>query len=225
MSKKSDKGTGVSLSPEFGEIVRRLKDKEPELDEIVNRGGAKGMPDKVIEKMDSATKEIRINMRALMIDKGFSEEEALRQALPKDRNRTKKLRRWKEHGLWPISASEQARGSVQRTEPAEVETDNAPETAYSSDSPVNTVKPCIDTEAELLEKIRAMLDTIQPAERPVGATAKGRHSPLKTKLVALRLPVTLNEELKALGGLKSRHIEKALMLYLRAMKGVRNDEG
>ena len=40
MTKKSDKGHGVSFSPEFREIVRRLKDKEPELDEIVSREGS-----------------------------------------------------------------------------------------------------------------------------------------------------------------------------------------
>lgn len=34
MSKKSDKGDGVSFSPELGEVIRRLKRKEPELDEL-----------------------------------------------------------------------------------------------------------------------------------------------------------------------------------------------
>ncbi len=39
MKKKSYKGSGVSLfPPELGEITQRLKDKEPELDEIVQRG-------------------------------------------------------------------------------------------------------------------------------------------------------------------------------------------
>jgi len=39
MSKKSYKGGGTSLfPPEFGEITRRLKRKEPELDELMNRG-------------------------------------------------------------------------------------------------------------------------------------------------------------------------------------------
>ncbi len=37
MTKKSDKGVGVSFSPELGEVIRRLKRKEPELDELVNR--------------------------------------------------------------------------------------------------------------------------------------------------------------------------------------------
>jgi len=41
MSKKSDKRNGVSFSPELREIIGRLKNKEPELDQIVNREGDK----------------------------------------------------------------------------------------------------------------------------------------------------------------------------------------
>jgi len=41
MTKKSDKGCGVSFSPELREVIGRLKNKEPELDQIVNREGDK----------------------------------------------------------------------------------------------------------------------------------------------------------------------------------------
>jgi hypothetical protein len=225
MSKKSDKGSGVSLSPEFGEIVRRLKDKEPELDEIVNRGEPKAaMQNKKVEKMAERSKEDRLKLRAL-VEEGLPENEALGKVFPKDRNRTSKLGRWTAAGLWPVPESELMEASAQEAEPGKVETEGEPKQETGLESSVNIVTQCIDNEAELLEKIRAMLDTIEPAERPVGATAKGRYSPLKTKLVALRLPVTLNDELGALGGLKSRHIEKALMLYLKAMKGVKRNEG
>jgi len=37
MNKKSDRRNGMSFSPELGEAIRRLKRKEPELDELVNR--------------------------------------------------------------------------------------------------------------------------------------------------------------------------------------------
>jgi hypothetical protein len=37
MSRKSDKGDGLSFSPEFREIVGRLKRPEPELEEMVDR--------------------------------------------------------------------------------------------------------------------------------------------------------------------------------------------
>lgn len=39
MKKKSDKGSGVSFSPELGEVIRRLKRKEPELEEIIDQNG------------------------------------------------------------------------------------------------------------------------------------------------------------------------------------------
>jgi hypothetical protein len=37
MKKKSDKGSGVSLSRDLREVISGLKDREPELDEILNR--------------------------------------------------------------------------------------------------------------------------------------------------------------------------------------------
>ena len=37
--KKSNKPSGVSLSPEFKEVIKRLKDKKPELDAIIEKNG------------------------------------------------------------------------------------------------------------------------------------------------------------------------------------------
>jgi hypothetical protein len=39
MSKKSDKGFGVSFSPELQEVIRRIKRKESELEEIIDHEG------------------------------------------------------------------------------------------------------------------------------------------------------------------------------------------
>jgi hypothetical protein len=74
------------------------------------------------------------------------------------------------------------------------------------------------TEKELLTRIRHLLDKIEPEERVPGATAKGRKSPLKTTVIAVRIPITLDKALQALGRPKSRHIERAIMLYVKAMK-------
>ena len=63
-----------------------------------------------------------------------------------------------------------------------------------------------------------MLDDIQVAVRPVGVTAKGRPTTFPTKMVAARFPTAMVEELEALEGPKSYHLEKALMLYLKALK-------
>ena len=74
------------------------------------------------------------------------------------------------------------------------------------------------SEKELLARVRVLLDSIEPAERVPGATARGRKSPLKTTVIAVRIPITLDKALQALGRPKSRHIERAIMLYLKAMK-------
>ena len=90
--------------------------------------------------------------------------------------------------------------------------------------PVERRPDAVEDENDLLKRVAAMLETIQPIERPVGATAKGRKSPLQTIMIAIRIPETLNAELKELGGLKSRHIERAIMLYLKAMTSVKDDD-
>lgn len=81
----------------------------------------------------------------------------------------------------------------------------------------NSLQSDRDTEAELFKRIRAMLDDIQPTER-VGLTAPGKKSSMETIPVAIRIPKTLDEKLKKLDGPKSRHIERAIMLYLKAMQ-------
>jgi len=161
------------------------------------------MASKTSETMAERTRKIRLEVHRLMTEESLSENEALSKALPGDRNRTKALKRWKANGLWPVPESE-IRGVGERSE-------------SGSQAPVNSERQRMSQTA-LLRKVRRMLHTIEPAERPIGATAKGRKSPLQTDMIAIRIPQTLHEELKALGGLKSRHIEKAIMLYVRAMK-------
>ena len=63
------------------------------------------MPVKMPDKREEQAKKIRLEMHRLMEQEGLSENEALARALPEDRNRTKKLRRWKQKGLWPLSNS------------------------------------------------------------------------------------------------------------------------
>lgn len=154
-------------------------------------------------KTPEETTKIRLEVHRRMVEEDLSENEALRQVLPDDRNRTKKLRHWKEKGLWPVTEAGNQGSGLPEEDTSDIQ----------CMSPKDT-----ETEAELLRKVRAMVDAIEPAERPVGATAKGRKSPLQTIMIAIRIPTALDEELKALGGLKSRHVEKAIMLYLRAMR-------
>ena len=71
-------------------------------------------------------------------------------------------------------------------------------------------------ETSILFEVKKMLAGIEVAERP-GDTAPGRKSKLQTQLVAARFPVELITKLDALGGKRSHHLERSLMLYLKAM--------
>jgi hypothetical protein len=148
------------------------------------------MPGKTTEAIAAERPTIRLEMHRLMVQEGLSESKALARVLPDDRNRTKKLRRWKEKGLWPVPESELE--------------------GYGTPAVENR-------EAEILKKIRTMIDKIQLKDR-VGLTAPGRESSVKSVMIALRIPTTLDEDLKRLGGVKSRHVEKAITLYVKAMK-------
>jgi hypothetical protein len=80
------------------------------------------------------------------------------------------------------------------------------------------VTPTSTSEEETLKKMNELLKDIQATPRPVGATGKGKYTTLKTKMIAARLPVALAEELEALEGPKSGHIERAVKLYLKVLK-------
>jgi hypothetical protein len=167
------------------------------------------MAGKTTEQLAEETLKIRLEVHRRMVEGNLSENEALRQVLPTDRNRTKKLRLWRKKGLWPLPES----GTVGTVAQVGSTLPNDSNSAIQRMSVTDGL-----TETELLKKVRAMLDTIEPAQRPVGATAKGRKSPLQTTMIAIRIPTVLDEELKSMGGLKSHHIEKAIMLYLKAMR-------
>jgi hypothetical protein len=146
-----------------------------------------------------------------MEQEGLPEAEALLEVYPNDRNRRKNFRRWKKNGLWPVPSLElQEHGTSQ--------------SAKASESDINSDIHCYNSsvteelsEKALLLRLRGMLDKIEVIER-VGLTAPNRKSPLKTTMIAIRVPESLDEELKALKGPKSRHIEKAIILYVKAMK-------
>jgi hypothetical protein len=163
-------------------------------------------------------------------------QEALRRGTPlKDDpyyqrfspTKKRELDAWNKHGLWP---------------PPELEADDRRDTLLTPSHTVNIQDSreearrriekaqaekrqplCGDghsdtllSDKEILRKVKAMLNSIEIAERPT--TAPGRESTLKTLPIAARFPKALVEELEALPGRKSHHLEKALTLYLRAIK-------
>lgn len=73
------------------------------------------------------------------------------------------------------------------------------------------------TNEEILKQAKELLmQDVYVAERPV--TAKGKPSTLPTTQIATRLPNDLLEELRALGGRMSNHVEMAVRLYLKVIK-------
>jgi len=163
-------------------------------------------------------------------------EEALRRATPDKEapyyeqyytNKKRELDNWKKHGLWPpreLEADERRETPLtpshtvnmqdireearRRIEKAQAEK----QLPSYGDDPHDTLL----SDKEMLRKVKDMLDRIEIAERPT--TAPGRESTLKTLPIAARFPKALVEELEALPGRKSHHLEKALTLYLRAIK-------
>jgi hypothetical protein len=81
-----------------------------------------------------------------------------------------------------------------------------------------SVEDTPDIDDELLRRMRAMIDHIQVADRGTTAPGRKRDEALKTQQIGARLPVKLVEELKALPGRFSHHIEKAIALYLKALR-------
>lgn len=92
-------------------------------------------------------------------------------------------------------------------------------TDYLSESEAAETTTKEPSQGKLLRMVaEKVLPGIQPADRPIGATAPGRNAQLKTIATAMRIPTKLFKELDALPGPRSRNIEKAIMLYLKVVK-------
>ena len=59
------------------------------------------------ELLAEQSRDIRLEMHKLM-EGGLSEREALKRALPDDSNRSRRLKTWKNKGLFPVPADELA---------------------------------------------------------------------------------------------------------------------
>jgi hypothetical protein len=57
------------------------------------------------ERMAEETRDARLKMHEL-VEQGKDEMEALGEALPDDKNRSRKLKTWKKRGLWPMPQEE-----------------------------------------------------------------------------------------------------------------------
>jgi hypothetical protein len=77
------------------------------------------------------------------------------------------------------------------------------------------------SESQLLRRVRGLIEGIEVSERaPRGTTAPGRSAPerYRTQMISVRLPLHLIRALEALEGQKTFHVERAVRLYLLAVK-------
>lgn len=120
------------------------------------------------ERYAQQTLETRLKVHEL-VSSGMSESQALNTVLPKDTNRSRKLKSWKERGLWPISEHEltQARTVTEHTVTQQVDNQNTLyDTAFDSQTHTSTQQDTDYTHTETqtrtsLEHSLPQLDTIK----------------------------------------------------------------
>ena len=192
-------------------------------------------------KSDSLATRISAWKKYQELIKTMPDDQAIKEALKKatpsksdpyysqfNPNKPREFKVWDKHGLWPPpELKEQEKEALQLTvsdtvrmtqEEVQEALESGRKSRQEKQLPIhdNIHRITVLSDEELLRKVKAMLDKIEIAERPT--TARGRESTLKTGMIAARFPKTLIEELEALPGRKSHHLEKALTLYLRAIK-------
>jgi hypothetical protein len=84
--------------------------------------------------------------------------------------------------------------------------------------PINSKERLDLTEEEILKEASKILDGMPVRKRDITGTRKKRLSTVKTKIIAGRMPTELINELRALGGSNTSHLEKALIFYLKLIK-------
>jgi hypothetical protein len=142
---------------------------------------------------------------------------------PGDKNSSTTLRIWKKYGLWPLpekmlggkssGAVEKSRnqgkngltvisgGGKKRLKSLKEHSENSEHKSELS-------------EREILESVRKILDKIEIRKREWTGGRKKRYSPLKTKVIAARIPVELLNQIHEFKGTDTYYLEKALRLYV-----------
>jgi len=166
------------------------------------------------EQIAEDTLEIRLRLWKL-IQKGKSEKEALDLVMPifwddegkrKNADRTVRLKRWKELGLFPPP---EADGRISRLKDRKSKKKNGLKILNGGLSEKQILKGAL----KILEKM----------EIPEKEWTGGRNKKLSTvrrKILGGRMPVSLINQINQLRGSKTYHLGRALRLYLMVL-----DEG
>lgn len=173
------------------------------------------MPGKGPVLMAEQTRKLRLEMHRLVTN-GMAEQKALLEIFPQDSNRARRLKVWKEKGLWPIPKTELEKlydvehSITAETSPQRLQSDKTP-----SLSDVDIVERCLPKES-FEKRAREILDNIET--KKYEWTGKGKVKENKTAILAGRMPLDLVQGIKALEGKVTDHMEKALRLYLKIVK-------
>jgi hypothetical protein len=73
------------------------------------------------------------------------------------------------------------------------------------------------SEKEILQRVGKILDGIETRKREWTGGRRKKYSPVKTKVIAARLPVELLNDIYVFKGSNTYHLERALRLYVKVM--------
>ncbi|MGO9568256.1 MAG: hypothetical protein ACLP5H_12015 [Desulfomonilaceae bacterium] len=180
-----------------------------------------------LQKIDEYRKKIPIAWRHYQreIQKGTdpkkAELKAVKAVYPKDKNSSSTLRTWKTNGLWPPSEAQEKAALTNKNGLTIINGGSGQRklglSALLKASGVTPSAPSELSEKEILQGVRKILDGIETRKRQWTGGRKKRYSPVKTKVIAARLPVELLNQIHEFKGSDRHHVEKALRLYVMVM--------
>ncbi len=181
-----------------------------------------------LQRMDEFKKKIPIAWRHYQreIQKGTdsrkAELRAVKAVYPRDKNSSSTLRTWKTNGLWPPSEAQEKAALTNKNGLTVVNGGNAGQrklglSALLKASGVTPSAPSELSEKEILQRVGKILDGIETRKREWTGGRRKRYSPVKTKVIAARIPVELLNQIHEFKGTDTYHVERALRLYVKVM--------
>ncbi len=182
-----------------------------------------------LQKIDEYKAKIPIAWRHYQreIQKGTdtrkAELKAVKALYPKDKNSSSTLRTWKTNSLWPPSEGQKGSAPSNRNGLSVVNGGNAGTRKLglsallkaSVATPPST--PSELSEKAILQRVGKILDGIETRKREWTGGRRKKYSPVKTKVIAARLPVELLNQIHEFKGSDTYHLERALRLYVKVM--------
>lgn len=142
------------------------------------------------------------------VESGMNVDEAVRNLWPiytdkggrHNTSRVHTFRLWEKRGLWPPSKAE----LTEATKTGWIRTRAVPKPLHSDRNAV--------------ERGRQLLTTMTERNKEWTGGRMRKETSIRTKIIAARVPVDLIDQIRALRGTKTEHLEKAIRLYLEVLK-------